>query len=213
MKLSFELKLEWLRAMSKFSSREEDRYILNGVLVEAGPARQIILAATNRRTLAVFSDRGTLSFDPEWQFTFPNQLIDAIPVNLRTLRMPLIIDYHDHEEKGGELIKVSFGDVTASMRPVEGNYPRWRCLLPDPIPTAFNSGFLSANMKMLADYFSAAAELIGHDILTISGGAPSNGAIYVRGEANSPRSGQFIGTMLLTRTGDLKELPIWAQNK
>jgi len=210
MKYSFELKLDWLRTMARFASREEARYILNGVLVEVGPARQIVLAVTNGRTLAAFSDQGNLHFVPEWQFVFPNELIGAIPVNLRTLRMTLMIDCCDHEEKGGEMIKVAFGDVTASMRPIEGSYPRWRCVLPDPIPTTFNAAFLSANMKMLGEYFSAAAELIGHDTLTITG----DEAIYVRGQANSPRSGEFIGTMLPTRTpGALKKLPLWAQEK
>lgn len=210
LKYSFELKLEWLRAMAKFASRDEARYILNGVLVEVGPARQIVLVATNGRTLAAFSDSGTLNFVPEWQFVFPNELIEAIPVNLRTLRMPLLIDCYHHEEKEGEVIKVSFGDVTASMRPVEGNYPRWRCVLPDPIPTTFDATFLAANMKMLGEYFSAASELIGHDTLTITG----DEAIYVLGQANSPRSGEFIGTMIPTRTPDvLKELPLWAQEK
>lgn len=210
MKITFDLKLEKLRAMRRFASTDGERLTLNGVHIEVGPARQVVMAATDGRRLGSYAYNGTIAFTPEAQFTIPNELIDAIPINMKTLRLPMQFDYDD--QGGGNItVRPSRADITISCAPVAGSYPKWRVVVPDPWPESFDAGFLSANMKYLADFFDAASELIGHDQLAMAGGMQHQ-AIGVRG-AGKNGEGEFFGLLMPVLQADggkaLGELPLW----
>lgn len=214
MKIAFELKLSKLRAMRRFASSDELKYALHGVHVEVGPTRQIVIVATDGKRLASFATAGTISFNPEAAFTIPSELIDAIPVNVRTLRMPLRIDY-DGNGVGG-MISVFTGDVELRMQPINISYPKWRCVVPDPWPQSFEATFLSANMKFFNDFFEAARELIYHDQLQIAGGGHNHEPFAIRG-ASPNGEGEFFGILMPVVMSDggkrLCELPPWIKAK
>jgi hypothetical protein len=213
MKITFELKLEKLRAMRRFASSEELKYALHGVHVEVGPARQIVMAATDGVRLGSFATPGTISFVPEAAFTIPSELIDAIPVNMRTLRLPLQIDYTDTSLGG--VIRVLAGDVELRMPPIAIPYPKWRCVVPDPWPQTFKPEFLSLNMKFFNDFFEAARDLIQHDQLQIAGGGNNHEPIAIRG-ASPNGEGEFFGVLMpVIMAGGSKtlpELPLWIKS-
>lgn len=211
MTITFDLKLATLRAMRRFASTDGERLTLNGVLIEVGPAGNIVMTATDGRRLGSYATHGTQSFTPEAWFTIPNELIDAIPINMKTLRLPMQVDYN--EQVGIIRIHPSCDDLEIRMRAIAEVFPRWRSVVPDPWPETFEARFLSANMKYLSDFFEAASELIGHDQLVMSGGGIFHQPIAVRG-CGKNGEGEFFGLLMPVHQPDgegLGELPLWVK--
>lgn len=153
--MKLELIIEWkeIRAVERVSSKDETRYILNGVYLEITKAARAILVATDgRRLIALLSD-GTIN-DPSWTaeggVVIPSKFIHSLPQD--TGRVLLTID--------GNRIRVDVMDtgIQYSCDGQEGNFPNWRQVIPEG-PYVLNSG-IALDVDLLDGIMDAARILM-----------------------------------------------------
>jgi hypothetical protein len=132
-----------LRALSLISSRDETRFILCGIHLEADKEGITYVATDGRRMMAVRQKGEQLLREPV-AFTIRNYMADMVSmddVNKRAMRFL----YFDGETVRLQPKKTT--DLTVQMPVLAGDYPKWRSVIPrgelKPVATpCFNATFL-----------------------------------------------------------------------
>lgn len=152
-----------LAALSAFISSDETRYVLNGVSILARKGRAIELAATDGRRLAVLKLKDQLS-ERDFQVIMPSSAIEAAKACFSDFNaLPITITY----DPATGIVSLSQDDsaggvrITITQRRIEGTYPTYEMVIPNPLPTewapneqvAYNGQFWADCMK-IADQVS-----------------------------------------------------------
>lgn len=149
--------------MLLFTSTDESRHVLNGILFEIANGKVKLIAVDGRRLIL---HEPELDADGEASFVFPADVLrataespdDELPRKIR-------VEY-DSETS---VIRAVFGrdkyseDFAVTCKAIEGIYPQWRSVMPDPLPTAFPSDHAAFNGHFVADLMRALEEIDGRD--------------------------------------------------
>ena len=129
--------LSYLKAVNVAASKEDTRYYLNGVCLQASRENGVILVATDGHRLMAI--RQTEEYDgDEINIIIPRAIIDAIKVpknNVPDCELTKIADNKWSMEIAG---------VATTFTPVDGTFPGWRRIVPetyDGTPATFNPGY------------------------------------------------------------------------
>lgn len=141
-----------LKALQRFVSTDETRFVLCGISVE-WDRKTLTLIATDGRKMAIYT--------PDWsvygiegqdtKFIIPSTFIDRLLES-------------DHQYTGATLeynpadkeIELKFPDFAVKTTAVDGHYPHWRPIVPDPMPETFVPIYALLNV----DFLHATAALI-----------------------------------------------------
>lgn len=155
-KLQFTIPAKILKAVAAFASRDETRYILQGVCVEASKEKTLLIA-TNGRMAVIYNATDDIDWvktpDVALSFVVPIHLIQkAEPDALRRVAL------NQWNGDGVEFVSLT-GKIEMRDKTVEGHYPNWRHIIPAKEPTpmtriCINPGFL--------DRFSKFANAVSH---------------------------------------------------
>ncbi len=206
MKCSFNIPPKWLKAVALFASRDQTRYVINGVQVELMADRTIILVATDgRRLLAVAPKDDITNVDcDEWpaSFIIPDELIEAMPP-IEHPKSTLRVSYADNAHGGGD-VTIS-GNYDVSRGAVPGNYPNWRQVVPDEIS---EHPAIYASAPFLEAFVKAATMIWPHTPgAVIHGNAPHEPlVIYPHPTANNKE--QFVAVLMPMSARDERGVPI-----
>jgi hypothetical protein len=132
----------------RFASKEESRYYLGGVCIEAAPQGGAYLVATDGHRMMVLHDA--------------NALAPAEPVILRGTALALKACREKtaqrivYNETSGEVVTHEGQSLASGLAVIDGTYPDWRRVVPCETPTGTSAGFSAA---LMADFAKAATDL------------------------------------------------------
>lgn len=169
----FSLNADLFRIVAGFVSKEETRYYLQGVQVERHPVRGAILVATDgHRALVMHDEDAVLSTDfPEYGYIvkLDAATLKACKPNRKdngTRR--LVANSSDTTQP----LTVTLDDSPVAIAPnwrIDGSFPDWRRIVPNPNFTA--SDTIALDASYLATFGAAAKELTGYAKVAITGAA------------------------------------------
>lgn len=156
------IKLPVLQAMLAFTSTDETRYVLNGVLIECRKGGGVRMVATDGRRL--------LAHEPEWEtdrsepvsFIFPSSVLRAVA--LKDYHRDIRMEFHPATQQ----ISMVFGmagyeEFTLSCKAIDGTYPSWQQIVPNPLPTEFPAKRMALNRHFFGELIEAIDALDGKD--------------------------------------------------
>lgn len=165
--ITFPFKRELLKQCLVFASQDETRLALNGVCLEIAIGAPILLVASDGRRL--------VAHQTDWQHTYeggrtlscivPTRLITLLPEEGYFPSQICVI----HESMQ---VEFDFPDFKISGRLIEAQYPSWRTVLPNPMPTTFPAKRFVGSALFLQDVLTfigdverraQAAEVLGTD--------------------------------------------------
>lgn len=122
-----EFTVDWdiLKAVSLIASRDETRYVLNGVQVEYTPEQALLVVTDGRRLCAVRIPFPEKKKDASCKFIIPLELINAVRV--KGVNRNVTIRHNSQSDR----IKISHFYLSVSLKAVQGNYPNWRQIVPN----------------------------------------------------------------------------------
>jgi|GEM_PF-3895726 len=149
----FPIELKALKALALLASKDETRYVLNGVAVsrEGG---SIFVVATDGRRLGVIRCIAT----DEHEFTETRPLI--IPLDLIKRAPKPIVGHEVTISSDGKLITITNHIDTVVGKGIEGNYPNWKHVIPDgPVCAPRRIAF---NPEQMRGFFDVGKVLVGY---------------------------------------------------
>lgn len=160
MKTIIPLQSNLLQALRLFVSKDETRYVLNGVLLEVVSPSQFVLAATDGRSLFAvrIAEEEMVTDDPfePFQVIMPIELLKKITGKARLFHVEL-----DCSDDGSEMITLRDvrKEITYSQKAIVGDHPKWR----QTCPTApcGHPKYLTRYNAEFAQKFSKAAQILG----------------------------------------------------
>lgn len=134
----FQIPFHALQAAALIASRDETRYILNGVLFERVAEDEALLVATDAKRLLAIKIRelGAENIAADCQIIIPIRLIEVFLglEKLKSYQIPVLVEVRPSAFPGGaRRITLSMaGGMSVGAAEVVGNFPNWRN--PDIIP-------------------------------------------------------------------------------
>jgi len=118
-----ELNVKYLRAAVIVASKEETRYYLKGVAVQAGDKGAFIVATDGHRAMAF---RQSAEAQAPVDIIIPAGIIAGITVNKHVERAHLTC-------VGENLWRIDYGSTSVVFSPIDGTFPDWRRVVPKEI--------------------------------------------------------------------------------
>jgi len=115
-----ELNIKLLKAAALAASKEETRYYLNGVAVQAGPRGAYVVATDGHRALAF---RQTGDDLPEVNIIIPAYIIAGIKLNKYDERAELT-------QESENRWRINYCGTAVTFAPIDGTFPDWRRIVP-----------------------------------------------------------------------------------
>lgn len=142
-----------LKAALLHAAKNDIRYYLNGICIEAHEKETRVIATDGHRAAVVRVSAENVDVTPRTRFIIPRATVESMKVSKAALKHPIAIegpnDSGEYRATGG------FG--VAIFQAVEGVFPDYRRVIPET-----TSGKLAQyNPAYLAD-MAKAAELLGH---------------------------------------------------
>jgi len=119
-----------LHVLLPFCSTDETRYSINGILVQHHEGGTQLVATDGRRLIV-----HTPAWDrvpPFDQFIIPRTVLAALPEKTHPSDRWML-------EADNGMIQFTGPDYIVRCRPIDVNYPDWKRVMPDPLPTDFPS--------------------------------------------------------------------------
>jgi hypothetical protein len=202
MKISFSIPSRFLKAAALFASKDATRFVLGGVSLEISEDHATaVLAATDGRRFFGLNVRGEFaSFEAETgahRIILPAPLIAMAPRDRGGVESVFEIEHNKATLRGakGEWVRADL---------IEGNYPKWREVIPGNEATP--QRFFNLNAGLLADFATADKMLGGDGVISMQSNAETH-PITLRG--TSPKSGEWLGVIMPCRTDTNRPLPFW----
>jgi len=130
------INLSYIKAVNVAASKEDTRYYLNGVCLQATRANGVIMVATDGHRLMAI--RQTENYDgDEINIIIPRAIIDAI-------KIPKFIPEGELTKIADDKWSLDIGGVATTFAPVDGTFPDWRRVVPetcDGTPATFNAAY------------------------------------------------------------------------
>lgn len=199
----FSLNADLFRIVAAFVSKEETRYYLQGVQVERHPVRGAILVATDgHRALVMHDEDAVLSTDfPEYGYIVK---LDAAtlkackPNRKDNATRRLVANSSDTTQP---LTVVLEGPVAIAPNwRIDGSFPDWRRIVPNPSFTA--SDTIALDASYLATFGTAAKELTGSPKVSITG--PADGPMLINFTDD-----RAFGVLMPLRWKGETQIPAW----
>lgn len=204
-----------IRALLTVAAKDDIRYYLNGVAIDATASGDVVLVATNGHVmLTVPMSVGDIEDLRPGSFIIPRQALESVKpakVGRTTLPIVLTIDIpapEDDPQRPGVTIQkptqfAVAGATTATGAVVDGIYPDWRRVMP-----ATASGEMAQFNPALVARMGDAAQLLG--------GKPEYMVIHHNGAGGalvSGFAGGALGILMPLRCDDQAHpgLPTWAR--
>lgn len=135
MKVILSIKPHELASMLLCTSTDETRYVICGVLIEYQDG-ELRAVATDGRRLAVFRPEWEITYstpkDTPFAFIIPREVIELIPMHdARNVPWELTFSNVNQHEK---TVTLSNGNFEIKCPAIDGNYPKYRQLIPDKMP-------------------------------------------------------------------------------
>jgi len=115
-----ELNLKLLKVAALVASKEETRYYLKGVAVQAGPRGAYIVATDGHRALAFRQSGDAL---PEINIIIPADIIAGIKLNKHIDEATLTRESDTHW-------RIDYCGTATIFAPIDGTFPDWRRIVP-----------------------------------------------------------------------------------
>lgn len=149
-----------LKATSRCMAKQDIRYYLNGVCVEADATQTILVATDGHRILAT-RRKAENALDAPVRFIMPGDIVRlfASQAGLRKSHLSTIPFTKRGGNKWSANLFRMLSSPTIEFAPIEGIFPDWRKVVPDQIPAEGKP--VQVNMLYLEDFALAAADL-GH---------------------------------------------------
>ncbi|AIS48158.1 DNA polymerase III subunit beta family protein [Burkholderia pseudomallei] len=180
-----------LKAALLHAAKNDIRYYLNGICIEAHEKETRVIATDGHRAAVVRVSAENVDVTPRTRFIIPRATVESMKVSKAALKHPIAIegpnDSGEYRATGG------FG--VAIFQAVEGVFPDYRRVIPET-----TSGKLAQyNPAYLAD-MAKAAELLGHKFSYVehNGDGPARVTI--------PKYPDFVGVVMPVRA-DKVEVP------
>lgn len=156
-----------LRAMAAFVSEDETRIVINGICVDYENGN-LSLIATDGRRLAWHRPVWEADKGKNVRFIIPiAQIFYALPNHVS--RPPWQLEWDEATSK----LVFSGADYVISTRSIDGTFPTWRTVVPDPMPTQFPAHLsVPVNAEFLSDCVTLLDELDEDDGLGRTGVEP-----------------------------------------
>lgn len=196
---SFLIPPKYLKAIAAFASKDETRYVLNGVCVDRHNNSTILVATDGRRLGAVeltdeIHDFTAENFEP---FIIPASLIQSLPKPSSAYNGRIRISLNGSVSASAS--------KTVSVDPIDGIYPKWKHVIPSP--SAYETrGNINVNLDLLSDFPKAIRSILGTSGVTISA-KDEMSPILIRAAS---ASNKFIGVIMPVRMEPSAQLPEWA---
>lgn len=204
-----------IRALLTVAAKDDIRYYLNGVAIDATASGDVVLVATNGHVLlAVPMSVNDIEDLRPGSFIIPRQALESVkPVKAGRTVLPITLEITvpnpepDPQRPGVTIQKPTqfavTGATTATGTVVDGIYPDWRRVMP-----ASASGETAQFNPALVARMGDAAQLLG--------GKPEYMVIHHNGAGGALVSGLAngaLGVVMPLRCDDMKHpgLPAWAR--
>lgn len=148
---------ETYRRLTPFSSTDETRHVLNSVFVEVGKGENpVTMVSTDGRRLAAWNS-----------MALPIQKSIVVPTTkfLNWTRLPPDVEIGVREDNGLNWLGVKAGAFTYTVKCIEGTYPNYRQVIPQPGPNVMT--FTDSDVDLLKQVLPT---FPGDDGVTIVGG-------------------------------------------
>lgn len=191
------INLNTLKSVAHAVGKEETRYYLMGVSLEAGPEGFTMAATNGHYLLAAFQPYGELApQDHMPSFIIPSALIAKIKVKKRAdAWAELTVD--------GQNLTFDYMGETYGGKAIDGTFPDWRRIVPKEASgeiAQFNGDYI-ATLQKAGSMFLDADKAIPH--IHHNGG---NASLVTYGDV------KFFGVLMPIRSNDKFDAPAWALN-
>jgi len=202
-----------LLAMRLLQSKDETRFVLNGVHFEIHPNGKVLLIATNGRYLGILKPSVILE-DPvesRIEFTVDYPLVKYLPKPKGATDFERILMWYDGPNQKVHFI--SEGECV-TCEEVLGVFPKWRQVIPTsgfaPFEVHVNSTYVSTFEKVakMLDSDVPLVSLMGHKLGKCEGVSPLAPYSVFLGEL---REREFYGVIMPVRTDPI-QMPDWLQD-
>lgn len=197
-----------LLAANVFSSDDESRYVLNGILIEAKPKALPLLVATDGRRLAVIETQAEQESLPDVEFSFVLQkhFIKAIHslAKLVSIKLFPLVTIEANPGSKRALFHFMAGKHVLDIEDgalIEGTYPAWREVVPTGDKTPISQ--LGVNSEFVGDFAKAAKFLDVSDPLIQLNIFSQEGAMEIR-MAQKPN---FYAVLMPCKIDDMEYQP------
>lgn len=156
-----EFMIDWraVKAVGLFASRDQVRFILNGVYVERRKNYVVLVATDGRRLAALKQDIDSENYSGPVNFLIPLFLISKMPCDRMEMRS-MNVRLENGASIYGDTPFVTitdFNGFSVGSKGIEGKYPTWRMVLPSgPMKEEVVA---CLNAELLVDYQKAAKML------------------------------------------------------
>lgn len=153
---SIEINVKHLKAASRIAAKNDIRYYLTGVYVEATPS-QTILAATDGHAMIILRHEAENKITGTARLIMPKHIVAMLTKgSLRMLPKTTDIQRVGAFKWSANLPESM--DTAISFREIEGNFPKWRRVVPDEISgqaAQFNPALIYRVKQAFDDVFGA----------------------------------------------------------
>lgn len=136
------INLRVIAAMTAFSSKDENRYYLKGVMVEFDASGAIYIATDGTRMLAYWDERETGENKLIGKFIIPTSRCKSFKIDNDD--GPIGTAFAD-----GPRLVLAYGFTDIHFAPIDGPYPNWRRIIPQQKASGATAQY---DMLQLADF-------------------------------------------------------------
>ena len=136
-----QLNIRLLKAAALAVSKEETRYYLKGVAVQAGPRGAFLVATDGHRALAFRQSGEAL---PEVNIIIPADIIAGIKLNKH-------VEIAELTQESATHWRLDYVGTSVIFAPIDGTFPDWRRIIPketDGKPAQFNPAYVGDFAKV-----------------------------------------------------------------
>jgi hypothetical protein len=195
----FKIKASVLRAFNRIASTDATRLVINGVHVELDSTGYTLVATDGRRLLSMRGDDQI--FAESCQFIIPRPLIESMPPLFGRLPVRVFFD---------ERVVIITDDALVLEYPkIEGNYPKWRDVVPKDWPGQFNGAALTADFDYFADILISIKEITDSSHCSVAQEGEDDPICF-----RPKRQDYDLFALQMPITGQFAlNIPFWARNE